>query len=272
MSPGLVSRLTLGMPTLIELPDLQANVDLCRQLGLDFIELNMNSPLFLPKRLAADRLREVARRDGVRFTLHLPEQLDLAAFQPEVRHGYISCVTAAMQWAQQVGIDKLSMHLNPGVYFTLPDRRVWIYDRHRQEFLALLADSVGRIVSSPQAAGIKLLVENAGDFQLAFLAEAVAMLLERFRPTVGLTYDVGHDAGAAYNDRPVVDRHAADIAHMHLHDFDGRSSHQALFTGSVDIPAALALARRLGVTVVLETKTVQALESSVGALLERELL
>lgn len=267
-----MTPLRLGMPTLIELPDLQANVDLCTRLGLEFVELNMNSPVFLPGRLPAAELREVSRREGVAFTLHLPEQLDLAAFQPEVRQGHVRCVATAVQWAEQAGIDKFSMHLNPGVYFTLPDRKVWMYEQYGREFLAALTESVDSIVSTAQAAGAKLLIENAGDFHLHFLAEAVAVLLERFRPRVGLTYDVGHDAGAGYGDRPVIDRHAADIAHMHLHDFEGRSSHQALFTGTVDIPAALALARRLGVGVVLETKTVQALESSVAALRTRGLL
>ncbi|MCJ7543071.1 MAG: sugar phosphate isomerase/epimerase [Phycisphaerae bacterium] len=259
------------MPTLIELPDLQANVHLCRRLGLDFIELNMNSPLFLPQHLPATELREVSRREGVGFTLHLPEQLDLGAFQPEVRQGHVRCVTAAVQWAGEAGIDKLSMHLNGGVYFTLPDRRVWMYEQYRGQFLSALTESVDCIVSAPQAAGTRLLIENAGDFHLGFLCEAVEVLLERFRARVGLTYDVGHDAGAGFCDRPVMERHTGDIAHMHLHDFDGRSSHQALFTGTVDIPAALELARRLAVGVVLETKTAEALESSVAALRTRGL-
>ena len=34
----------LGMPTLIELDGLEANVDLCRRLGLAFIELNWTGP------------------------------------------------------------------------------------------------------------------------------------------------------------------------------------------------------------------------------------
>jgi len=32
------------MPTLIEYPSLEQNLSLCSELGLDFVELNMNMP------------------------------------------------------------------------------------------------------------------------------------------------------------------------------------------------------------------------------------
>lgn len=32
-----------GMPTLIENRDLEGNISLCKELGLQFVELNMNS-------------------------------------------------------------------------------------------------------------------------------------------------------------------------------------------------------------------------------------
>lgn len=35
----------LGMPTLIELPDINKTADLCEELELSFIELNMNMPI-----------------------------------------------------------------------------------------------------------------------------------------------------------------------------------------------------------------------------------
>jgi hypothetical protein len=39
-----MGTINLGMPTLIELDGLEANVDLCRRLGLAFIELNWTGP------------------------------------------------------------------------------------------------------------------------------------------------------------------------------------------------------------------------------------
>lgn len=35
-----------GLPTLIQLPTLSENLALCAELGLDFVEINMNLPHF----------------------------------------------------------------------------------------------------------------------------------------------------------------------------------------------------------------------------------
>lgn len=35
-----------GMPTLIENRNLEENAELCSELGLDFLELNMNMPIW----------------------------------------------------------------------------------------------------------------------------------------------------------------------------------------------------------------------------------
>ncbi len=40
------NSMKLGMPTLIELNTLEDNAKLCKELGLDFIEINMNLPQF----------------------------------------------------------------------------------------------------------------------------------------------------------------------------------------------------------------------------------
>jgi sugar phosphate isomerase/epimerase len=61
------------MPALIDLSGLDACVRLCGQLGLSFIELNLNMPEFQPDTLDARRLRRISAREGVRFTLHLDE-------------------------------------------------------------------------------------------------------------------------------------------------------------------------------------------------------
>ena len=40
-----------GIPTLIELKSTEACAALCRELGLDFVELNMNLPEYQPDRI-----------------------------------------------------------------------------------------------------------------------------------------------------------------------------------------------------------------------------
>ena len=61
--------LTLGMPTLIELPDIEDCARLCRELGLQFVELSMCLPQYQTERLCHMHLHDALpteRRD------HLP--------------------------------------------------------------------------------------------------------------------------------------------------------------------------------------------------------
>jgi len=120
--------------------------------------------------------------------------------------------------------------------------------------------------------GALLLIENTGTYGQDFVVEAAEQLLARYGEHVGLTWDVGHDAGSGRQDSAFIARHLDRVAHMHLHDFDGKSAHQPLFTGSVDIQAMLDVARTTQATVVIETKTVQSLTASVAALRARNVM
>ena len=70
-----------GMPTLIENRTLEDNVDLCRSLGLQFIELNMNFPEYQADQLEqTEHLLDLAREAGIYYTIHLDENLNIADF------------------------------------------------------------------------------------------------------------------------------------------------------------------------------------------------
>jgi sugar phosphate isomerase/epimerase len=257
------------MPSLLELPDAEGNARVCRELGLQFVELNMNCPQYLPDALPGDEIRALADRSGVAFTLHLPEETDLAAFSPEARQGHSACVARAIGWAAAAGIGKLTMHLNRGVYFSLPDRKVWLYQTHQDLFLRNLIRSMDPLADLCCQKGVRLLIENTGHGDMPFLREAVHGLMARFRGPLGLTWDVGHDAAAGLADRPLIQQYLDCVSHLHLHDFDGRSAHQPLFSGLADILTPLDMATRRGWDIVIEVKTRAALEASVRALKER---
>ena len=70
----------LGMPALIELPEPEDCGALCQELGLQFVELNMNLPQYQPDRIDKDRLRKIREEYGIYFTIHLDENLNPADF------------------------------------------------------------------------------------------------------------------------------------------------------------------------------------------------
>ena len=58
--------LTLGMPTLIELPDIEDCARLCRELGLQFVELSMCLPQYQTDRMDINPIRESISKDAFR--------------------------------------------------------------------------------------------------------------------------------------------------------------------------------------------------------------
>lgn len=84
--------LELGMPTLIERPEPEDCARLCRELGLQFVELNMNLPLYQPDRMDIAKLEAVSRQYGIYYTIHLDENLDVGDFNPYVAQAYARTV------------------------------------------------------------------------------------------------------------------------------------------------------------------------------------
>lgn len=258
-----------GMPTLIEIPDLKLTVDLCSGLGLGFIELNMNMPQFCPESIEPVEIRRISKETGITFTLHLPEETDLATFHDTVRLGHMERCKEAILWAGKSGIKLINLHINNGVYFTLPDRKEYIYAQNADGFTERIVHSIEELHQLVQQRGIILCVENCGDFGRKHVADVVDVLLQK--DLVKLTWDVGHDAKAGYSDTEFIKAHIHCLKHMHLHDADEKSDHQVPFSGKVDIYEKIQIARENSLSIVIEVKTIDALNKSVRRLNENGL-
>ncbi len=261
--------ITFGMPTLIETETIEACAGLCEELGLGFVELNMNLPAYQSERMDVPGLLDTARRHGIFYTIHLDENLNPCDFNREVADAYTRTVLSTIDIARRLDAPVLNMHLSRGVYFTLPDRRVFLFDQYRAEYLSGMADFRDRCEAAALEAGVTICVENSSgytDFQL----EALDLLLES--PAFALTFDVGHDHASGGQDMDVILSRASRLKHMHLHDAAGGRDHLTLGTGELDIAQRLGLAEAHGCRVVLETKTAEGLLRSVEWLRNRGFL
>ena len=268
-----------GMPTLIECETLEGNVALCRRLGLNFIELNMNFPAFQTDRLEeTERFMDAAGEAGIYYTLHLDERLDIADFNPLVAEAYretvrrtIGTAKALLPLRDRFGDPSqpltITMHMNHGVYITLPDRRADLYEKHFDTYMAAFANFRRLCTEWIGDADIRLCVENTDGFRL-FEREVVKFLLQS--PQFGLTWDIGHSKAVGEKDVPFLMDNRGHIAHFHIHD--GRetppANHLALGDGEIRLEDRLNLARERNARCVLETKTVAALEKTVRWLRE----
>lgn len=256
-----------GIPTLLEADDPESAAALCRHLGFDFIELNMNLPIY--QQWDIPLLQSVAEWYQVYYTVHLDERMDLCDFNPRIGDAYLDTLLETIRHARRLHIPILNMHLSEGVHFTLPGRKTYLYELYREHFLHRLKEAVSRCEEAAEGA-LTICLENTGNFGKPFLQEALEVLLQS--PLFGLTFDIGHSHSAKDADKPFFLAHKERLRHFHIHDALGGKNHLPLGTGEIDLPWHFALAAGQNCRAVLEVKTAQALEESVMWLRERGFL
>lgn len=257
---------SFGMPTLIELPDLESHAALAQELGLDFIEINMSFPQYQPEKLDVEKLKEIKEKYGVYFTVHADESTDVCSVNPRIAKAYSDTMLDTIALAKKLGIPTINLHLLRGIYVTLPDRRTFVYAENEDFYLAKLREFRDRAEGAIGKSGIKICIENTDGYDLPFLVHALDTLLES--PAFALTFDIGHDNAIKNIDKPVILAREERLRHIHMHDGQGKRVHLALGDGDMDIAWYLALAEKHRCRVVLETKTVAALRQSVKYLRE----
>ncbi len=257
MALGVVS---FGMPTLIETSTLKECAKLCAELGLDFIELNMNMPQYQLDKIDVDYFKSISDRYGIYYTIHLDENLNISDFNPYVAEAYTKTVADTIEIAKQLGVKVINMHMARGVYFTLPDRKVYLFSEYKEQYLKSIVAFRNMCENAIGDAYIKICIENCDGYE-DFQKEAVELLLES--NVFALTFDVGHNHGIGGTDEEFIMKHKDRLCHIHLHDAEGTKNHLALGTGEMDIEKYINLANEHNCRAVLETKTIDGLKQSV---------
>lgn len=270
-----------GMPTLIENRTLEDNAALCSSLGLKFIELNMNFPEYQVERLEqTDTMLQIAERAGIYYTIHLDENLNIADFNQLVTEAYLETVRRSIEVAQKLmclrdryGDDSqpftLNIHMNHGIYITLPDRKVQMYDRDFDTYMKSFAVFRSLCEEWIGDSNVMIAVENTDGFR-DYEKTAIEYLLESSK--FGLTWDIGHSKAIGEKDVPFILEHRKNLIHFHIHDGSETppGNHLALGDGEIDLIERLKLAESRNARCVLETKTIEALRRSVKWLREND--
>lgn len=254
-----------GMPYLLEMHSIEECCALAHELGLNFVELNANFPDFQVECLDPAMLHRLAKQHGLYFTLHLEEECDPFTFSQMVRSAWLKTVRHALGIAAALQMPIVNMHFPRGVYITLPDRKVYLYEKYGTEFHAALAEFRSMCEAALQGTSTRIAIENTNGWK-HHEQRAIEYLLES--PVFGLTLDIGHSHGVEDVDEPFFRLHDDRLIHMHGHDALGRKNHLALGDGEIDLRARFDWAARRNARIVLETKTIEALRTSVARLPE----
>lgn len=263
-----------GMPTLIENKTLEENIALCLRLGLKFIELNMNFPEYQVEKLEqTDVFINAAEQAKIYYTIHLDENLNIADFNYLVTDAYLETVRRTIDVAKKLLPlrDKygdstqpltINMHMHHGIYITLPDRKVQMYERDFETYMKSFSNFRTCCEKWIGDSDIKIVVENTDGFR-DYEKKSIEFLLES--PCFALTWDIGHSKGTGEKDVPFIKQHEDRLIHFHIHDGSENppKNHLALGDGEIDLNDRLKLAESRNARCVLETKTISALEKSV---------
>lgn len=257
------------MPFLIETSSLEDCAQLCTTLKLNFIELNMNFPQCQLHNLSISKLNKIKSDYNLYFSIHLDENLNVCDFNHAVKNAYLKTVIDTISLAKEIKIPIINMHLAKGIYITLPEKKVFLFEEYQKEYLSNLQTFKELCEQAIDTSGIKIAIENTDGF-MEYEKSAIEMLLES--ECFGLTLDIGHSHVVNDMDMEFYERHIDKLIHMHAHDAKGSKNHLAFGDGEINLQHRLKLAQTSDIRVVLETKTIDALKKTVSFLKNQSFL
>lgn len=250
-----------GMPTLIELKGLEENMRLCKSLGLDFVELNMNVPEYQTEALNMIDITTLKKKYGVEMTLHLPENLYFADFNTYMRKAAFEVFREAAEFAAKNEVKLMNMHMHVGTFFKMPNEKIFLQGAYKDTYLKYVKEFKAHIDTCLEGTDVKLCIENACDFHHDFIRDGIEVLLDSDH--VYLTWDTGHNAKGGYKDQVLLFENAKSIRHVHLHDCAFGSDHLPLGTGEICIDTVMSRLTDTCESIVLESKTIEGVRRSV---------
>lgn len=255
----------LGMPTLIEYNTVLDNVKLAKELGLSFIELNLD----LPYCKLNDELKQLSLENNIEFTVHLSEKLDVGELDNDLRRAYLKKIETVIQEGVKLNIRKYNLHLDPGIHFSLPNRKIFIYEKYLDEYESSLYESCVFLNGLAKRFDVEIMFEN---LKLPSYLKEGFKIVGSFE-SLFFTLDMGHDLkNNSGVEEFFLEYNSKKIKHVHIHDFDGKSDHIALGSGFLDVFKKMELIRKLEVYAVIEVKKKDELVKSVEFLRNKKIV
>lgn len=248
-----------GLPTFIECKSLAEHFEIARELGLDFVELNMSFPQYLPARLDADEVNRLQAESEAFLTIHADEQLNPFDFNPRVSECYFQVMRDTIRFAKATSARVINMHLFRGTYVTLPGKIVMLTDVYREKYLSMVREFIRMCENEIGESPIKICIENLNGFTEAQLS-AIELFMQS--DVFCLTLDTGHEYCRGNFDSHLYRTYPERLRHMHLHDAVGKSDHLPLGKGEINLREKLAQLAEGG-TCLIEVKTVEGLKESL---------
>lgn len=197
------------------------------------------------------------------------ENLNIVDFNRAVTNAYLDTVRRTIAVAKKLNVPVLNLHMNHGIHFTLPGRKVQLFEQYFDQYITRIRYFIHMCEQEIGQGNLKICIENTDGYR-SYEKEAIEEMLNS--KVFALTWDVGHSNAAGNVDQAFLMDHEDRLFHFHIHDSAGKKNHMTLGSGEIDLASRLKIASRQGCRCVVETKTISSLRESVQWLKARGIL
>lgn len=238
--------------------DIYNAINFASKHGFGYIVPDFMVPRFFPERFSRSErrhIREVAASRSVSISFHGPsDYLNLGTLYPEVRKAVLNRMKLCLDFARDVGAERLTIHVDPPFDFVFAGRKGTYLKDHWTIYKDALKQ--GLLELTEQSRGdILVCVENDR------LSRMAMEVLEELLPTgkLFLTWDI--PKSHTITGEPIVEvenflmRHLKKVKECHLHDQKpGKYSHDILGVGKIDFSHYLKILTPQDVYFTLEIR------------------
>lgn len=213
-----------GMPTLVTFNNIEENVKFAKKYNLDFIELNMDLPYCLNIENGS------LKKYDIEFTMHISEKINISELNNNLRISYLDEAIRQINLGIKNNIKKFNLHIDSGVYFTLPDKKFFLNEKFEDIYINNLNESCKVLNDFAKKNNININFENTKIHK--FTHKAIE-IINRY-DYLGYTLDIGHNEKNGDKAYPKF-LSSNKIRHIHLHDYDGKTDHLTIGQGIIDL-------------------------------------
>ena len=236
----------LGMPQLFEFDNIEDNLILARQLGLDFIELNLNFG-YCRKEMEEGKLFDLLKKYNMEATLHFYDEADFASYD-EIVNGYLTLLEKYAKLGNGY-IKLINVHNNIGPIVTISGVKNYIYDKEYDEYIKKFINNLRKAEEICNKNNIEMVIENTNVPE--YMRKTYKDLCEA---NFKFNYDIGHDDNDKYMINDIIKSTPLVFKEFHIHDGNTKTCHLSLNEGTIDIKKYKEMAKQCDAYVVLEVK------------------
>lgn len=243
------------MPQLYEYDTIEDNLILAKELGLDFIELNLNFA-YCRREMQEGKVAELLIKYNLEATLHFYDEADFASYD-EVVEAYLGLLEQYAQLGKGY-IKNINVHNIVGPIVTISGIKNYIYEKEYKEYIQRFVHNLECADEICKKNDIQLVIENTS------IAEYMRNTYkDLYNKGFKFTFDIGHDDNDKDMLYHIIEETPLEFREFHIHDGNRKTCHLTLGEGSIDIAKFKRMAMKHNAYVVLEVKQKSDLIKSV---------